>query len=158
MVMRFVWAYFAFATSLQAADCVPRPTVYRSKIVPSRHVDRRWPSINNQGEYAWAEQVGGMWEIHTSRNRVPNCPGCVPTNRRYPVITDDGTVTWEESRPSGRNCEGPHLINESGGGCGGSQCGDLHSTNIGTLFDVSSDGACCVTTSTMISIDDTRNV
>jgi hypothetical protein len=75
-------------------------TTYQITQVTSGSFDHKWPSINNNGDIVWSQQVGGLWQVYIlkSGSTTPS-PISVPNtshNREYPDIDDSGDVVYLE--------------------------------------------------------------
>lgn len=68
--------------------------------VTSGSFDHKWPSINNNGDIVWSQQVNGLWQVYLLKNGATSpTPLPVPNmsyNREYPDIDDNGGVVYLE--------------------------------------------------------------
>ena len=72
-------------------------------------VDHRWPSLNNQGDFVYSSQVGGLWQVFKNNAQVTSDSH----NNEYPSIADNGDILYFKDGGSSGN--GWQIVRLSGG-------------------------------------------
>lgn len=63
---------------------------YIVRQITSGSTNHRWPSINNNGNIVWAEQIGSYWQVVKDAVQITSDS----YDKRYPAISDSGDIVY----------------------------------------------------------------
>ncbi len=100
---------------------------YRIVQITFDGVDHRWPSINNNGDVVWSQQVAGKWQVFRKNApasssaggaQLQPAPADAPNhNYKYPAISDGGDIVYlRDNNPRNNGSSDLQVIRRSSTG------------------------------------------